>query len=300
MSLAGQTNSNGANAHGAEGVLNSGSPEIGSAGLFGYGLSTNANGPGVYGQHGSVIGPSAGVLVETSSTSPNATGIAGRVLSTSPASGTAGERGINDAIGGNGMGVWGSSAGYGLGVYGSFSYGRGFLGQHTGVWGDAGRVEGATNSRVPNAVAVQGAISSSQPGSGATASAWGHGAGVGGSTSTCVPNAVGVQGVVASTRSGDGSAPVRGINGADSAGISVWGSQAGSGWGVYGRSPACKGVVGESAFAHPLRVLQDKPRGAQGTYLDPALYRQPCSKAETTSPPTRTRQGDRRPPGSRR
>ena len=68
-----------------------------------------------------------------------------------------------------------------------------------------------------------------------------------GDTASRTANAIGVQGVILATNPGLGSAAVRGINrGTGAAGVGVWGSHAGSGWGVYGSSPAGNGVVGES------------------------------------------------------
>jgi len=60
-------------------------------------------------------------------------------------------------------------------------------------------------------------------------------------------NAMGVQGVVNSTTPGGYSAGVRGHNnGTGGNGIGVYGSQDGSGWGVYGYTPSGTGVYGSS------------------------------------------------------
>ena len=60
--------------------------------------------------------------------------------------------------------------------------------------------------------------------------------------------AIGVLGQINSSSPGSSSAAVRGINnGTAGLGIGVWGSQAGSGWGVYGESPSGRGVYGYSA-----------------------------------------------------
>lgn len=70
-------------------------------------------------------------------------------------------------------------------------------------------------------------------------------AGYSASTST---SAIGVLGQINSTAPGGSSAGVRGINnGTAGSGIGVWGSQEGSGWGVYGEAPTGRGVYGLSS-----------------------------------------------------
>jgi hypothetical protein len=59
-----------------------------------------------------------------------------------------------------------------------------------------------------------------------------------------------VRGIVSSTSAGGFSAAVRGFNaGTGGLGIGVWGSQDGSGWGVYGTTPNGLGVYGNSSAA---------------------------------------------------
>lgn len=59
-----------------------------------------------------------------------------------------------------------------------------------------------------------------------------------------------VRGIVSSTSPGGFSSAVRGINnGAGGLGIGVWGSQSGSGWGLYGVTPDGLGVYGNSSAA---------------------------------------------------
>jgi hypothetical protein len=70
-------------------------------------------------------------------------------------------------------------------------------------------------------------------------------------TASTADNAVGVLGQVTSTSPGNFSAAVRGINnGTGSNGVGVIGSQAGSGWGVWGQSVGGIGVKGQSAGEH--------------------------------------------------
>ncbi|HUM97959.1 MAG TPA: hypothetical protein PK275_08890 [Chitinophagaceae bacterium] len=62
-----------------------------------------------------------------------------------------------------------------------------------------------------------------------------------------VANAYGVRSTISNTAPGGFSAALRGINnGTGGLGIGVWGSQNGSGWGVYGTAPTGFGVVGVS------------------------------------------------------
>jgi len=70
----------------------------------------------------------------TNSAQGNAAAILGIVSGTGPGGFSAGVRGINNGTGGNGIGVYGSQAGSGWGVYGTTPSGRGVYGQsNTGV-----------------------------------------------------------------------------------------------------------------------------------------------------------------------
>ncbi|MCZ6834911.1 MAG: hypothetical protein O7G85_03985 [Planctomycetota bacterium] len=83
----------------------------------------------IRGTHDSTGGTFPGIWGDTNSTSNNATGMRGYVNSTSPGSGSAGIKGINNGTGANGYGVYGSQAGEGVGVYGITS------GNGTGIKG---------------------------------------------------------------------------------------------------------------------------------------------------------------------
>jgi hypothetical protein len=64
-------------------------------------------------------------------------------------------------------------------------------------------------------------------------------------SSTPVFGSSGLEGVITSTSPDGGTAGVRGINnGTGANGVGVWGSQNGSGWGVFGETPAGYGVNG--------------------------------------------------------
>jgi hypothetical protein len=101
-------------------------------------ISGSSPGIGVYGVHASTGGTFPGVWGETNSTSGNATGLRGIVTSTSPGGSSSGVRGINNGTGPLGIGVHGSQAGTGWGVYGFTPAGLGVFGNTTdgvGVWG---------------------------------------------------------------------------------------------------------------------------------------------------------------------
>jgi hypothetical protein len=76
----------------------------------------------------------------------------------------------------------------------------------------------------------------------------GDGTSVEGVNNTTTSSIAAVRGIVNSTAPGGFSSAVRGINnGTGGLGIGVWGSQAGSGWGVYGVTPNGLGVYGNSS-----------------------------------------------------
>jgi hypothetical protein len=148
--------------------------------------------------------------------------------------------------------------------------------------GDAAGVRGETYSDADGAAAVVGRVASTSPGGysagvrgindgtggngigvygSQNGSGWGvfgtsvsglgvygyatAGTGVQGETYSDADYAAAVVGHVTSTSPGGYSAGVRGINeGTDVNGIGVWGSQNGSGWGVYGTADAGIGVYG--------------------------------------------------------
>lgn len=78
----------------------------------------------------------------------------------------------------------------------------------------------------------------------------GDGTSLEGINNTTTASIAGVRGIVSSTAPGGFSSGVRGINnGTGGLGLGVWGSQNGSGWGVYGVTPAGIGVYGNSSGA---------------------------------------------------
>lgn len=78
----------------------------------------------------------------------------------------------------------------------------------------------------------------------------GDGTSLEGVNNTAASSIASVRGLVSNTAPGGFSSAVRGINnGTGGLGIGVWGSQDGSGWGVYGVSPTGLGVYGNSSGA---------------------------------------------------
>lgn len=76
----------------------------------------------------------------------------------------------------------------------------------------------------------------------------GDGTSVEGVNNTTTSSVASVRGIVSNTAPGGFSSGVRGINnGTGGLGVGVWGSQAGSGWGVYGVTPDGLGVYGNSS-----------------------------------------------------
>jgi hypothetical protein len=93
-----------------------------------------------------------GVWGETESTSANASGVRGFVLSTTPGAGSAGVYGKNYGTTNLGYGIRGEHDGSGYGVYGTSISGRGVYGLATATSGVNFGVYGQTNSRTGIAV----------------------------------------------------------------------------------------------------------------------------------------------------
>ncbi|MCX5637581.1 MAG: hypothetical protein NTX52_07805 [Planctomycetota bacterium] len=101
---------------------------------------------GVYGIHNTTIGTFPGVWGDTDSLASVASGVRGRVTSTSPGLLSAGVWGMNASTGSNGIGVRGTHDGSGKGVYGSSLTGTGVYGIATGTSGVNYGVQGETDS----------------------------------------------------------------------------------------------------------------------------------------------------------
>ncbi len=252
----GETNSTSVNGVGVQGTVKSTAPGTSSAGVRGINNGTSSNGYGVYGTHAGggigvygssssgngVLGDSAsgigvhgrytaasgtqpGVLGETSSTTSQAVGIQGVVTPTNPGASSAGVRGINNGTGPLGIGVYGSHAGGGYGVYGFAPSGNGVVGSSTsgyGLYGSSSSGYGAFASSSTNygvygsSSSNNGVYGSSSTGIGVKGSSTGS-IGVSG-TSSATSGAgvqgqgyVGVQGLTNGTNTN--SQAVRGDNG---------------------------------------------------------------------------------------
>jgi hypothetical protein len=190
----------------------------------------------------------------SNSTDGNAVALKGTITSITPGGFSSAIRGLNNGTGGLGIGVWGSQAGSGWGVYGNTPNGIGVYGNSSaagiGVFGlstDGAGVSGASTNGVAGSFSITNNTNASNV---LEASTLGDGAAINGSTSSTTSNVSAVRGEVFPTAPGGFSAGVRGINnGTGGLGIGVWGSQAGSGWGVYGVTPTGLGVYGNSTGA---------------------------------------------------
>jgi hypothetical protein len=145
----------------------------------------------------------------------------------------------------------------------------GVTGVHSASTGTGGGVLGYTASHTAGAVGVYGYETSTTAAAGS--------AGVIGRTDSTVggfdfpgTGVAGVLGIVNPTSPGYWSAAVRGVNnGTGAAGLGVWGSQNGSGWGVYGSTDSGVGVAGTSV--HPCNN-SSSAAGVMGKYANYKNY----------------------------
>jgi|GEM_PF-1699043 len=202
-----------------------------SHGVYGVSTYTGTGAIGVIGWHAADTGTEPGVYGGSYSTNSYATGVVGHIVPTSPGGYSAAVRGINEGVGGLGIGVWGSQRGSGWGVYGETVSGLGVYG-----WSSSGTgVYGATYT----GTAVLGTYGSA----GGTAAA------VQGVSYSTTDFAVGVLGNMASGSPGYDSAAVSGQNeGLADAGIGVRGRQEGNGWGISGIAFGNTGGVGARGY----------------------------------------------------
>ncbi|MBL7703331.1 MAG: hypothetical protein JNM14_13860 [Ferruginibacter sp.] len=88
-----------------------------------------------------------------------------------------------------------------------------------------------------------------------------------GTSASTDANATAIMGTMSSTSPGGFSAAVKGVNnGTGGLGIGVWGSQAGSGWGVYGTAPNGIGVNGTSTSG--TGVFGTSASGSAGSFVN--------------------------------
>lgn len=179
-------------------------------------------------------------------------------------------------------GVWGqtaSSSGWGVFGFASAVSGstNGTRGQSLSTSGTG--VLGLANAGSGNNIGVSGE-STSPDGTGVLglhSASSGTGPGVFGKTNSTSASAVGVLGRVNSASPGSFSAAVRGENlGTSASGIGVWGSQVGSGWGVYGTTSGGIGMYGRATAAsgtnYAVYGQTSSPDGYAGYFLGGRNY----------------------------
>ncbi len=188
-------------------------------------------------------GISGGIMGTTLSPAANAWGVHGRVDNTSAGGFSTGVLGTNLSTTGLGIGVTGSQNGSGWGVYGTTPSGIGVYGLSTSGFG----VYGQSTSGV-SVYGIQGGAGTSNAGRFENLNAANTAPTLIASTNGTAGNVFAVQGEITSATPGGFSAGVRGINnGTGGLGIGVWGSHAGSGWGVYGTAVGGIGVNGSAS-----------------------------------------------------
>lgn len=206
-------------------------------------------------------GISGAIMGVTQSNAANAWGVHGRVDNTAAGGFSTGLLGTNLSTTGLGIGVTGSQNGSGWGVYGTTPSGIGVYGLSTSGTG----VYGQSTSGV-SVYGIQGGSGTNSAGYFQNSNAANTASTLVGTTNGTAGNHYAIRGEITSTSPGGFSAGVRGINnGTGGNGIGVWGSQAGSGWGVLGEAPNGVGVYG-SAFGTGtgVRGYSDNGTGVQG------------------------------------
>jgi hypothetical protein len=202
----------------------------------------------------SATGTLGAIQGTSASLDASAVAVQGTISSTSPGGFSSAVKGVNNSTGGLGIGVQGTQAGSGWGVYGVTPTGLGVYGNSTGagsgVYGNSSTgvgVNGVSTSGVAGNFTI---ANNANANSALTASTVGDGAAIEGTTPSTSSSIAAVRGIVSSTAPGGFSSAVRALNaGTGGLGIGVWGSQAGSGWGVYGVTPSGLGVYGNSSGA---------------------------------------------------
>jgi hypothetical protein len=180
----------------------------------------------VYAQRTSTSGTWPAVNGDCNSESSGASGVRGRILSTSPGSLSAGVYGYNYGTGGNGAGVRGHHAGNGYGVYGDTAgHGAGVYGENS-VSGNYGYLGGGQDG-------VHGYSSSGNDGVSGISSS---GNGVSGTSSE-----VGSRGVYGYSNNGTGvygcSTSGHGVRGYSNSGYGVYGEHSSGSYGYLGGGP---------------------------------------------------------------
>lgn len=197
-------------------------------------------------------GDGSSIVGQNSTTTSSISAIRGEITNTAPGGFSSAVKGINNGTGGLGIGVWGSQAGSGWGVYGSTPNGLGVYGNSsangTGVYANSNAgigLQATSSNGIPASLSI---TNNTNPNNVINSSTLGDGAAFEGISSSTTSSIAVIRGIVDTTAPGGFSSAVRGINnGTGGLGIGVWGSQAGSGWGVYGVTPSGIGVYGNSS-----------------------------------------------------
>ncbi len=212
-------------------------------------ISTSSTGTAIVGQHSNTSGTTPAVEGASQSTSTSAIGVLGEISSSSPGGLSSGVRGRNLGQGTLGIGVYGSHAAGGWGVYGNAPTGRGVNGvssSGTGIYAQTSSGNGlfathlgaGTNVTLANDGYGVEAFNTSVAGNGVGILGWGGEAGVEGrAQEDGSGNRVGVRGLAGSSDS----------TGLFLAGIQGSAITAGTlsfrrGYGVYGSAQASTGT----------------------------------------------------------
>jgi hypothetical protein len=243
-------------------------------------ITNQGSGSAIAGIRSGTTGTNAAIRGESNSTDANALAVHGVITSATPGNGSAAVRGENKGTSSPGIGVYGSQAGSGYGVYGSTpdgvgvngtatNNGTGVVGQSTNGRAGVFSISGSSNSSDVLDVSTSGTgkaadLSISNTSNSATVlSSATSGTGISGNfgntnTGNTNPtlqainastnsNAIAVYGEITSSTSGQNNiaAAIRGAHlGTNGIGSGVWGSHGGGGDGVYGSTATGHGVEG--------------------------------------------------------
>jgi len=235
-----------------------------------FSLTNGGTGAAVVGVHGAATGTTEGIRGESNSTANSASAIHGIINPIAPGSYSAAVKGENKGTAGSGIGVIGTQAGSGWGVYGEVPDGVGIYGlatnNGTGVYGSSTKGSGGTFA-ITNSSNSNSALNASTVGTGAASTytinntASGANAlnavtsGTGGAgymevtntsptapalevkTASTAATTIGIFGLITGSTTGVSNvatAVVGEHDGTNGIGIGVWGKHAGTGTGVFG------------------------------------------------------------------
>jgi hypothetical protein len=169
---------------------------VNGTGVLGETTGTTHLGAGVRGVHHSTMGASPGVLGTTNSTADQASGVMGEANAAAAGSFAAGVRAHNHATNNQGVGLWASHDGAGLGIYSTSVSGIGAEGLHVQGTGTAAGVKGWTASSTNLAPGVFGEAPNGTQTIGVLGNAGGYGVlGVGGAAGLLGYSATGLAGL---------------------------------------------------------------------------------------------------------